>query len=172
MTSSPDTATLPLPERMLVYLEGLPPSAERFTAPVRHPVLDQKGIQFHPLVMAVQAGTTVDFPNRDNLYHNVFSYSPAGEFDLGRYPMNDSRSVTFDRPGIVRVYCDIHANMRATIVVLPHPYFARPDDQGNFTIARVPAGTYTLVVWLDRDVIDRKTVTVRAGEHTSIAITY
>src|SRR5512135_3192594 len=113
---------LGLSERAVVYLEGESLNRGEYRPPERHPVLDQRNLQFHPEVLPILVGTTVDFPNRDNLFHNVFSYSGPKDFDLGRYPKDDSRSVLFDRPGLVRVYCDIHADMYATIVVLPHPY--------------------------------------------------
>jgi len=165
MTSaSMDTPPLPVSECAVVFLEGTELNQRKYPIPLTRPILDQRGLQFRPQVLAVLVGTTVEFPNRDNLYHNVFSYSQPKEFDLGRYPKDDSRSVTFDRPGIVRVYCDIHAHMHATVIVLQHPYFAVPHDDGEYAIPNVPDGTYTLVLWLDRDVIERRTVEVRAGQ--------
>ena len=95
---------------------------------------------------------------------NSGSYSKAKRFDLGRYPKDDSRSVTFDRPGVVRVYCDIHSHMSATILVLKHPYFTSPDDAGAYAIPRVPPGKYRVIFWYDREVAERKTVELRAGE--------
>jgi plastocyanin len=163
-----DTTTPALSEEAVVYLEGGALESQSHPVPAAHPSLDQRGIQFHPQVLAIQVGTTVDFPNRDNLYHNVFSYSSPNEFDLGRYPMNDSRSVRFDSPGIVRVYCDIHSHMSATILVLPHSYFAVPDGRGNFVLSGVPEGKYTLVVWFGRDVAERVPVTVTGGQRTEI----
>jgi len=116
----------------------------------------------------VLVGTRVEFPNRDNLFHNVFSYSQPKEFDLGRYPRDDSRSVTFDRAGVVRVYCDIHSSMSATILVLRHPYFASPDDAGSYAIGHIPPGTYRVALWYDRDVVERKTIEVREGEDVEL----
>jgi plastocyanin len=166
-----DTVSSGLSEQVVVYLEGRSLDGDPFVAPPVPPVLNQKGIQFHPQVLAVQAGSTVDFPNRDNLYHNVFSYSSPNDFDLGRYPLNDSRSVRFDRPGIVRVYCDIHSHMNATILVLPHHYFTRPDAHGDYLISAVPEGKYVLVVWCGRDVAERIPVTVAGGQRIEVNFT-
>jgi len=153
-----------LSEKAVVYLESDELNEGPYPLPATLPSLDQRNLQFHPQVLPVMVGTKVEFPNRDNLFHNVFSYSQAKEFDLGRYPKDDSRSVTFDRPGVVRVYCDIHSHMSATILVLKHPYFTSPDDSGVYVIPRVPPGKYRVVFWYDRDMADRKTVEVKAGE--------
>ena len=153
-----------LSEKAVVYIESEELNRGKYTVPLKDPVLNQKGLQFHPQVLPILVGTTVDFPNRDNLFHNVFSYSSPKEFDLGRYPMNDSRAVTFDRPGVVRVYCDIHSHMSATILVFQHPYFSVPDDDGNFVISSIPEGSYKIVLWYGRDVAERRAVSVRAGE--------
>jgi plastocyanin len=165
------TSEGPLPERTVVYLESETLNRGKYPLPSKNPILDQKNLQFHPRVLPILVGTTVDFPNRDNLFHNVFSYSQPGEFDLGRYPRDDVRSVQFDRTGLVRVYCDIHAHMNATIIVLPHPYFATPGDDGSYAIRRVPEGKYSVVLWIDRDVVDRRSVEVRSGETAQIDFT-
>jgi len=129
-----------LSEKAVVYLESEDANRGKYPPPRKNPVLNQKGLQFHPQVLPILVGTTVDFPNRDNLFHNVFSYSQPREFDLGRYPKDDSRSVTFDVPGTVRVYCDIHTRMSATILVLQHPFFASVGDAGEYLIPNVPPG--------------------------------
>ena len=154
-----------LSERAVVYLESDDLNQGPYPLPAKTPSLDQKNLQFHPQVLPVMAGTKVEFPNRDNLFHNVFSYSQAKEFDLGRYPKDDSRSVTFDRPGVVRVYCDIHSHMSATILVLKHPYFTSPDDSGEYVLSRIPPGKYRIVLWYDRDIVERKTVEVKGREN-------
>jgi plastocyanin len=161
-----------LSERTVVYLESDELNLEKYPLLGKNPVLDQKNLQFHPQVLPILVGTTVDFPNRDNLFHNVFSYSEAKDFDLGRYPKNDSRSVTFDKPGTVRVYCDIHSHMNATILVLQHPYFATPDDDGEFVIRNVPDGKYRIVLWYDRDVVDRRPLEVKAGTSVEVNFTF
>jgi hypothetical protein len=160
-----------LSERAVVYLESDDLNQGPYVPSPRNPSLDQKNLQFHPQVLPVMVGTKVEFPNRDNLFHNVFSYSQAKEFDLGRYPKDDSRSVTFDRPGVVRVYCDIHSHMSATILVLKHPYFTSPDDTGTYVLSRVPPGRYKVVLWYDRDPVERKTVEVKAGEDLQLDFT-
>ncbi len=153
-----------LSEKAVVYLESEDANRGKYPPPRKNPVLNQKGLQFHPQVLPILVGTTVDFPNRDNLFHNVFSYSQPREFDLGRYPKDDSRSVTFDVPGTVRVYCDIHTRMSATILVLQHPFFASVGDAGEYLISNVPPGKYTVVFWYGREIAERRPVTVRAGE--------
>ena len=155
-------------ERTVVYLESEELSGRTYPVPEKRPLLDQRDLQFHPQVLPILLGTTVDFPNRDNLFHNVFSYSKTKLFDLGRYPKDDSRSVTFDRPGVVRVYCDIHAHMNATIIVLENPYFATPDGNGAYSMRNIPEGTYTLVLWYDRDVVERRLVQVKAGQSIEV----
>ena len=102
---------------------------------------------FSPRVLAIQVGTTVEFPNRDPIYHNVFSVSPAKRFDLGKYAQGHSRRVRFDKPGLVNVYCDIHSDMAAWVYVVPHHVFAQASASGRFALPDVPAGHYTLVAW-------------------------
>lgn len=128
----------------LVYLEGRVGTAP---APVRSAVMAQEDTTFVPSLLVIPVGTTVRFPNHDPFFHNVFSYSAGGRFDLGRYPMGESKDVTFDEPGIVKVYCEVHESMRAAIVVTQNRYWAKPAGDGSFRIAGVPAGSYTLVAW-------------------------
>lgn len=134
-------------DETVIWLERLP--AGMAVPPPRgpHPTLEQKQQRFVPRVLALQAGTTVDFPNRDPIYHNVFSVSPPRRFDLGKYREGQSRSTRFDKPGVVRVFCDIHSDMAAFIVVVGHHVYARADAQGRFTLPAVPGGAYTLKVW-------------------------
>ena len=103
--------------------------------------------RFVPELLPVTIGTTVDFPNFDPFFHNAFSYSKTKKFDLGRYPTGKSRSVTFDKPGAVRVFCEIHSDMNCIILVLETPYFAYPDAEGRFKIENVPEGEYFVKVW-------------------------
>lgn len=111
------------------------------------PTLAQQRKQFSPRVLPVKVGATVAFPNKDPFYHNVFSYSKIKKFDLGRYKTGDSRSVTFDQVGLVKVFCEIHSHMKAHILVLPTNAFTVPNAEGQYQIKGVPAGTYTLVAW-------------------------
>ena len=132
--------------RSVVYLE-LAPRAAFDPSEERRARMDQRNERFEPHVLAIVAGTWVDFPNEDRTYHNVFSLSKAKEFNLGRYAVGRSKAVRFERPGIVRVFCDIHSHMSAFILVFAHRYFAVTDDEGRYRLDGVPPGTYTLTLW-------------------------
>jgi plastocyanin len=147
--------------RSVVYLESAPQTA--FGQPPARAAMDQSGETFVPYVLPISVGTTVDFPNSDPVFHNVFSLSRTRRFDLGRYAGGQSKSVRFDRPGIVRVFCDIHSHMSAFILVFAHSYFASTDEAGRYRIEGVPPGRYTLVVWTDGEERSRREVTVREG---------
>jgi plastocyanin len=110
-------------------------------------VLDQRNLSFSPQVLVVRVGTTIDFPNNDRVFHNVFSFRDGTRFDLGMYPVGALRHVTFDRPGLSRIFCNIHPNMAAYVMTVDSPYFARADRSGAFAIAAVPAGSYTYHAW-------------------------
>ena len=145
---------------VVVYLEGVPLAPGTTTAGAR---MEQRAERFVPRVLPVVAGTTVSFPNVDPIFHNVFSLSGAKAFDLGRYPRGEARSVRFDKPGIVQVFCHIHSDMRAVVLVLDTPAFAVPDENGHYALAGVPPGEYTLVAWHERAQPIRRTVHVTAG---------
>src|SRR5579864_1412066 len=148
--------------RSVVYLESAPRSA--FEAEDSgHAVIDQRNETFVPHVLAITTGTVVDFPNSDKFYHNVFSLSKPRRFDLGRYPAGESRRIVFERPGIVRVFCEIHSHMNAFILVFNHRYFAVSDDEGRYRIENVPPGNYTVVAWHEGTSADPKPVTVPDG---------
>jgi plastocyanin len=148
--------------RSVVYLESAPQGAFE-EAELPRQVLDQRNQTFIPYVLAVPVGTTVDFLNNDSTYHNVFSLSRPKRFDLGRYARGASRSVRFDRPGVVRVFCDIHSHMSAFVLVFAHRYFALTDGDGRYRIDGVPAGEYRLVAWNDGAEREFRTVRVVAG---------
>jgi plastocyanin len=112
-----------------------------------HAVMDQREGTFIPHVLAVVVGTTVDFPNHDRTLHNVFSGSSAKKFDLGMYGEGETRSVTFDKPGVVRIGCNAHPAMGAFVVVHSSPLVAVTDATGSYTIEGVPAGSHRLRVW-------------------------
>jgi len=142
--------------------------AGTFPAPAALPVqqVAQKNFAFLPALLPVQAGTTVAFPNLDNTYHNIFSYSPAKRFDLGRY-RSDERpipTVRFDVPGLVVLRCDIHEHMRGLILVLDTPHFVVTDPDGRYRLGGLPAGRYTLKVWLDSRTTLERPVELRDGD--------
>ena len=167
--SGQSVAPYTLSEKAVVYIESV---SGDFTPPSSRPVLDQRDMVFRPLVLPILAGTTVDFPNSDPLFHNVFSLSQAKEFDLGRYPKGQKKSVTFERTGIVSVYCEIHSYMFATILILQNAYFTVPNDEGNYTIAGVPPGTYKLSFWYGRKKVESRSVTVSSGQTSTVNFTY
>jgi plastocyanin len=145
--------------RSVVYLDPAPRAAFD-TREEPRARLDQRNETFVPHVLAIVAGTTVDFPNNDRTYHNVFSLSKPKPFDLGRYAAGKSKSVRFDTPGIIRVFCDIHSHMSAFILVFAHRYFAVTDDEGRYRIESVPPGTYTVFAWNESLPLESRRVTV------------
>jgi plastocyanin len=106
--------------------------------------------EFSPHVLVVPAGSTVAFPNHDPFNHNVFSLSEENPFDLGLYGRGEVRSVRFDRPGLVRVYCNVHAQMSALVMVRDTPWYTQPASDGSFSLGAVPPGSYTLHAWHER----------------------
>ena len=136
--------------------------------PTTRTEIRQLNESFTPRVLAMTRGSTVDFPNGDPFFHNVFSLSGPATFDLGRYPQGASRSRVFNKPGLVRVYCQIHSHMSATILVLDHPYFTVPDLSGAFTLRDVPAGRYTLVGWHERVGERVSTVQIESGRTATV----
>ena len=117
------------------------------SSPSQPAVLDQRNLTFEPRVLAVRTGTTVELPNNDRVFHNVFSFHNAKRFDLGMYPVGTSKRVTFDREGLSRVFCNIHPGMAAYVMVVNSPHFAVSDRQGGFSIPSVPVGRYTYHAW-------------------------
>ena len=148
--------------RGVVYLEQAPRPAFDEREPVRVS-MDQRNERFVPHVLAVMVGTVVDFPNSDFTYHNVFSLSRAKRFDLGRYAAGKSKSVRMDRPGVVRVFCDIHSHMNAFVLVFAHPFFHVTDVDGRYELPNVPAGTYSVIGWYEGEPRITRSVTVTAG---------
>jgi plastocyanin len=157
--------TIPEIKNVVVYLKGVTFAGR---LPVSHQEIHQEHEAFAPRVVAVTRGSTVEFPNFDPVFHNVFSLSSASTFDLGRYPMGHSKSATFSKAGLVKVYCHIHSQMSASILVLDHPYFTIPEADGSFTLPNVPAGSFTIVGWHERIGERTGTVTVEAGRTASI----
>ncbi len=138
----------------VVYIDG-PVAGPKPVAPEK-PVqvvtrkISQHKATFNPHVLPVMAGTTVEWPNNDDIYHNVFSYSEAATFDLGLYKNPEVKKVKFDKPGRVDVFCSIHASMNCVVLVLENPYFASANEKGMYSITNVPAGTYKLKAWHER----------------------
>jgi plastocyanin len=155
--------------RSVIFLQSAPRGAFEQTEQGRA-VMDQRNETFVPHLLAVTTGTTVEFPNSDRIYHNVFSLSKAARFDLGRYAVGRSKSIRFDRPGIVRVFCDIHSHMNAFILVFSHPYFAMTDAQGSYRINNVPQGSYSVVAWNEGTLSEPRSVSVAAGAPTELDI--
>ena len=165
VVSLPHVAGVPEIRSVVVYLKS---AAYRGALPVTRRQIRQEHESFLPRVVAITRGSFVDFPNGDPFFHNVFSLSGAGTFDLGRYPDGQSRSRQFTRAGLVKVYCHIHSQMSASILVLDHPYFAMPDDDGVFVLPDVPAGPYTLVAWHERVGEQVSGLNVQPGHATTI----
>jgi len=126
-------------------------------------VLDQRNTTFSPRVLAVRVGTTVEFPNNDRVFHNVFSFHNGKRFDLGLYPVGTVKRVTFDHPGLSRVFCNIHPNMAAYIMVVDSPYFAVSDRRGEFVMPAVEPKSYTYHAWRPGRSELTGTVLVEAG---------
>jgi plastocyanin len=147
------------PRRAVVYFETAPKGAFE-DREGGHVSMDQRSETFVPHLLAITVGTIVDFPNNDRTYHNVFSLSKARRFDLGRYATGRSKSIRFDRPGIVRVFCEIHSHMNAFILVFSHRFFSVSDADGRYRIDGVPPGTYTLIAWVEGVIRDAKSITI------------
>jgi plastocyanin len=157
---------VPEPPTAVVYLEGSFGPATNAPAAAQ---LWQKDLQFIPTLLPIRTGTVVEFPNADDLYHNVFSYSKPRRFDLGRYRKEDKpASQVFDKPGAIKLFCEIHEHMRATILVLDTPHFTRTDPAGQYRLEKLPAGRYTLKAWLDEKKILEKPVVLEPGQNLTI----
>ena len=150
------------PPIAVVYLDGAFPNLA--SLPTKQ--VAQKDLTFVPALLPVPAGTKVEFPNLDDTYHNIFSYSPAKRFDLGRYRAEERPIPTqiFDKPGLVTLRCDIHEHMRGLILVLNTPYFVMTDTDGHFRLSGLPAGRYTLKAWIDSRTTRDKPVELKNGQ--------
>jgi len=164
--SVPTVALAPESElrHVVVYVKDAPKTA---VAPMRAEIR-QRNENFVPRLVAVTVGSTVDFPNDDPIYHNVFSLSRAKTFDLGRFPQGKSRSEVFDKPGVVKVFCQIHSHMSATVMVFDHPWFEVPDEGGTFDLPAVPPGTHQITAWHERLGDTTLEVRVEPGRPTTV----
>jgi plastocyanin len=152
---------------VVIYLEnvaGTPP------APKNHAVIRQREKQFDPPLSIVVKGTTIDFPNEDKIFHNVFSVSRPARFDLGLYKSGTAKSVEMKRAGTVDVYCNIHPEMIAKVKVLDNAYYTITGSDGKFEIQNVPAGEYPIVAWLPSGDEAKGTVVVKAGEAAEVKL--
>jgi plastocyanin len=150
------------PPVAVVYLTG---SLAKPTLPPTKQVV-QNNLSLVPSLFAVQVGTRVEFPSLDDTYHNIFSYSPAKRFDLGRYRPDERPipSQVFDTRGLVTLRCDIHEHMRALILVLDTPYFVMTDTDGRFRLRGLPSGHYTLKAWVNSKTTRERPVELKNGE--------
>jgi plastocyanin len=150
------------PPMAVVYLEGSFPKPG--SLPTKQ--ISQKDLTFTPALLPVQVGTKVEFPNLEkDTYHNIFSYSPAKRFDLGRYRPDEKPvpSQIFDVAGLVTLRCDIHEHMRGLILVLATPYFTMTDTSGHYRLSGLPPGHYTLKAWVDSRTTRQHPVDLQSG---------
>ncbi len=154
-------------ERIAVWLEPKEPPGP--IAPTTAS-MEQRNRRFEPALLIVPIGSTVEFPNTDPIFHNIFSLSRTQSFDLGYYPKGQSRKVRFTHAGIVQVYCHVHSNMYAVIAVVSSPWFGKPDQNGNFSWPTVPPGKYQLAVWQKTLGLLRKTVVVPEKGSTRVNV--
>jgi plastocyanin len=139
-----------------------------FPPPEQTAVMEQRELRFVPHVLVILVGTTVEFPNRDPLSHNVFSISDAKRFNFGLYSQGTVRRLKFEKPGVVELLCHVHLEMSAFIVVVKNPYFARTDADGNYRISGVPPGRHRLRCWHERFPAQERTVLVPATGYVTV----
>lgn len=162
--SAPPAPAGPEMQKVVVFIKNAPPG----DVPVTRATIAQKDEAFVPGVVAITNGSTVEFPNFDPYFHNVFSLSRAANFDLGRFSRGDSRMRRFTTSGLVKVYCHIHSHMSASILVFDHNFFQIPGPTGSFSLDGVPAGTYQISAWHERIGESVRQVRVDAGERTRV----
>ena len=150
------------PPLAVIYLEGSFPKLS--SLPIKQ--IAQKNFTFVPALLPVQVGTKIEFPNLDDTYHSIFSYSPAKRFDLGRYRPEERPipSQVFDVPGLVTLRCDIHEHMRGLILVLNTPHFIVSDPSGRFRLSGLPSGRYVLKAWIDSKTTRTQNIQLKNGE--------
>ena len=162
--AAPDIALAPTnPPAAVVYLEG-DFHAQAASAQKSPGQVAQKNVAFAPDLLPILVGTAVEFPNMDETYHNVFSYSKTKRFDLGRYRKDEKPSVVvFDKPGAVTIHCEIHERMRGTILVLETPHFIKTDTAGKYRLEHLPPGNYVLKAWVAGDDVRQRPVELKSG---------
>ena len=168
MVLGPDRHPSPAAQAIVWISEGQRPGS--FAPPSVHPRIASKSKRFEPRITAVPVGTTIDFPNLDGIFHNVFSVSPGAKFDLGLYRNGASRTMTFDNPGLVRIYCNIHPQMAAYLMVIDGKIWGQTGPDGTAVLAKVPAGRAVVRAWDEKGGDYQGTVDVTAGKAASLAI--
>lgn len=177
------TKGLRSPADILVYVVKAPPVQEDLSKTKF--IMDQQNLTFNPHILPVPVGATVHFPNNDKVDHNIFSLSRTKKFNLGSYKPGESKTVMFDKPGIVELRCDVHAEMAAYIMVLKNPYFAVTDDQGRFEIPDskqleqsgikgikdLPEGNYILKTWHEKLKTQKQKITIPKNGDVTVEIT-
>jgi len=143
----------------VVYIEGKVTNAPPFRAKTFQ-IITQRDAVFRPHVLPLVVGSTVEWPNKDDIFHNVFSMSESNPFDLGLYKDPEVKKVEFRNPGRVDVFCSIHSKMSCVLLVLENPFFASTDSAGHYKIENVPAGVYRLRAWHERLPASIKEITV------------
>lgn len=141
----------------VVYLDGSI-NGKKLSPAAKPTIMDQKDLVFIPHVLPVLLGSTVEFPNGDDIRHNVYSPSPAKRLNLGTYPPGTTKKVTFDKPGVVELRCNVHDEMLAFILVMENPYYALTDASGHFSISGIPSGRYRVKVWHQKWIAPPKTI--------------
>lgn len=157
----------------VVYIESIP--GKTFPAPAKHVAMDQRKLLFQPHAIVVQAGATVDFLNGDNVQHNIFWPSVAGNkklsHNMGTWPKGEIRSFQFDSPGVVPLLCNVHPEMSGFILVVPTPYFVEADASGVYKIDNVPEGSYSVTAWREGMKTQTKPVTVASNATVDFSLT-
>jgi len=170
------------PENVMVYLTKAPSASEDLS--MAELAMDQRNLEFIPHVLPVLVGSTVQFPNNDKVDHNIFSMSRTKKFNLGSYKPGENKTMVFDKPGIVEIRCDVHAEMAAYILVMENPYFAVTDKKGHFeipdpdylkqagleNISGLPAGKYTIKTWHEKLKNQKQDVSVTESGEVSIQL--
>jgi plastocyanin len=152
--------------QVVVYVEGV----RGASAPAKEqPQINHVDLRFTPRTLAVLKGTTVAFPSSDSVLHSAFSVSKSNPFELGVYGKGATETVTFANPGLVEVFCHLHSDMRAYVLVLENPFFATPAKDGTFSIAGVPDGAYQVKAWVSPSRNESKSVTVRGAAPVTLS---
>jgi plastocyanin len=152
----------------VVYLETLKGT---FPIPKKRPSMDHVDQKFVPAVLPVLKGTTVDFPNSDNVFHSAFSISDSNPFDLGIYGPGREKFVTFNKAGQVEIFCHIHDHMYGYVLVLENPYFDKAKEDGSFSISSIPPGTYEITAWVTPRLFTTQTITITGSDTVTMDIT-